>query len=111
MVLGDLGLKISNALRKLNASTNVDTALLDEILADICKALLQADVNVNQVFRLRENVKKSVDLINREGTAAMNLKNHIRKAVVNELSSMLDSHKEPYVPPKGEQSIIMFVGL
>ena len=111
MVLGDLGVKITNALKKLNQASTIDEALLKEILEDICKALLQADVNVKQVLKLRENVRLQVNLLEKEKGTLINLKNIIRKAVINELSSMLDSKKEPYMPLKGETSVIMFVGL
>jgi signal recognition particle subunit SRP54 len=35
---------------------------LDEILKDICRALLEADVNVRLVQGLRQNIKAQLDL-------------------------------------------------
>lgn len=48
MVLADLGSKLSVALRNMANHTVIDQEVLDAMLADICKALLQADVNVSQ---------------------------------------------------------------
>jgi signal recognition particle GTPase len=51
MVLADLGSKLSVALRKMASQTVIDQEVLDAMLQDICKALLQADVNVAQARR------------------------------------------------------------
>ena len=49
MVLADLGSKVASALRKMTQATVVDQTVMNEMLTEICKALLQADVNVAQV--------------------------------------------------------------
>lgn len=53
MVLADLGSKLSVALRNMANHTVIDQDVLDTMLQDICKALLQADVNVAQVIPAR----------------------------------------------------------
>eukprot|EP00894_Picocystis_sp_ML_P000579 jgi/Pico_ML_1/51096/g2183.t1 len=58
MVLGDLGTKLTGALRKMQDHAVIDDEVLDAFLKEICTALLQADVNVKQVMALRTNVKK-----------------------------------------------------
>jgi signal recognition particle GTPase len=62
MVLADLGSKVAVALRKMTQAPIVDANVLNEMLTEICKALLQADVNVAQVKHLRESIKKNVDI-------------------------------------------------
>ena len=62
MVLADLGSKVAVALRKMTQATVIDESVVKEMLMEICKALLQADVNVAQVKHLRENVTKNVDV-------------------------------------------------
>lgn len=49
MVLGDLGTKLTGALRKMQDHAVIDDEVLDAFLKEICTALLQADVNVKQV--------------------------------------------------------------
>jgi len=110
MVLAELGLKITSALKKLNTASVIDEAVLGEVLKEICNALLGADVNLNQVIKLRTNVVNQVKLQS-SSTSAANLRRIIQRAVVNELSNMLDPGKEPFVPKKGQPNVIMFVGL
>ncbi|KOO24534.1 signal recognition particle 54 kda protein [Chrysochromulina tobinii] len=109
MVLADLGSKVADALRKMTRATVVDQTVMNEMLAEICKALLQADVNVAQVKALRESIKKNVDV---EALASgLNKRKMLEQAVCNELCAMLDPGKEPYVPKKKQPNVIMFVGL
>ena len=57
MVLGDLGKKITEALSKLNKATVIDEKIIDGVMKDIVTALLQADVNIKYVLKLRTNIK------------------------------------------------------
>lgn len=57
MVLADLGRRLSSALRNLSNATIINEQVLNEALTEICRALLEADVNVLLVKQLRENVK------------------------------------------------------
>ena len=108
MVLAELGDKISKALNKLNKATVIDIEVLKECLKEITTALLQADVNVKYVAKLRENIIIQFKMEEEEGA---NLRKLIQTAVVKELSKMLDSERKPYVPKRGKSNVIMFVGL
>jgi signal recognition particle subunit SRP54 len=57
MVLGDLGNRLSSIFSQLGNATVINEEILNTTLADICKALLAADVNVHLVKQLRENVR------------------------------------------------------
>lgn len=46
MVLAELGEQISNAIKKLNKASVIDGKLLDEILKEICNALMSSDVSL-----------------------------------------------------------------
>ena len=82
---------------------------MNDMLQDICKALLQADVNVSQVKRMRESIKNNVDVDALAG--GLNKRKMLEQAVCNELCAMLDPGKEPYSPQKKKPNVIMFVGL
>ena len=56
MVLAELGKKINSALAKLNRATVIDEQLVKEISGEITTALLQADVNVKFVKKLRDSI-------------------------------------------------------
>ena len=53
MVLADLGRKLTAALHSLGTATVIDEDVLNAMLKDICAALLEADVNIMLVKRLR----------------------------------------------------------
>lgn len=67
MVLAELGNKLRDSLRKLQSSGGggsskaVTAADLQAILSDISRALIEADVNVKLVLKLRDNVKRKVE--------------------------------------------------
>lgn len=86
--------------------------MLDACLKEIVTALLQADVNVRLVGKLRDNVKTRAN--NADKGAGLNKRKIIEKAVVDELSSMLSSgvdEKKLVDLKKGQPNVIMFVGL
>ena len=49
MVLADLGRKINAALNSLNKATVIDEDVLNAMLKEVSRALLEADVNIKLV--------------------------------------------------------------
>ena len=82
MVLAELGSKITSALKKLNNATIIDEKLLTEILNDISIALMNADVNIQHVARLKNNVKTQVTLMLKNDGGGTNMRKLIQKNVV-----------------------------
>ncbi|KAJ2893849.1 uncharacterized protein MKZ38_008187 [Zalerion maritima] len=109
MVLQDLGRRINAAVSDLTRAPNLDEKAFDNMLKEICAALLDADVNVKLVSNLRKSIKSSVNF--KDTPTAVNKKRLIQKAVYDELVSLVDPHAEPYKPKKGKPNVIMFVGL
>mmetsp|Transcript_7262 Transcript_7262/g.13455 ORF Transcript_7262/g.13455 Transcript_7262/m.13455 type:complete len:504 (-) Transcript_7262:727-2238(-) len=109
MVLGELGTKITAALDRIRRATVIDDEAVNACIKEITSALLQADVNVRYVARLRDAIRLQVSAES-EG-AATNKRKVIQKAVVGELQRMLESERKPYVMKKGRPNVIMFVGL
>src|SRR4051812_20379635 len=99
MVLAELGLKLKEALTKLNKADVIDKKLLDEVLNAIAMALLKSDVKINFVAKLQKNIRDQFADIEEEGG---NKRLMIQKAVVIELQSMLTSEKKPYQFKKGK---------
>ena len=108
MVLAELGSKVAIALRKMTQATIVDETVMNDMLQEICRALMQADVNVKQVKQMRESIKKNVNV--EELANGLNKRKMLERAVCDELCSMLDPGREPYVPQKKKANVIMFVG-
>lgn len=109
MVLADLGRKITNALRSLGNATIIDQDVLESLLKEICKALLEGDVNIRLVKQLRENVRQVIDFD--EMAAGLNKRRMIQMAVFQELVKLVDPGVKAWQPTKGKPNIIMFVGL
>ena len=109
MVLQELGQQLSNALQKLNKVTVVDDSTLKTVLKDISRALVQADISIQNVRTIRDNIMKNVQL--QEQAAGMNKQKIIQDAVFHELVAMLDPGVEPYRLKRGKCNVVMFVGL
>lgn len=126
MVLADLGLRLRSALSTVNSGSESEVQIL---VKDICTALLESDVNVKLVAKLRDNIKKKcASEIANENESSANKRKKLQKIVFDELCGLVDSHEEPPKPQKlnrtaaktkgGKKSkkqasshIIMFVGL
>jgi len=108
MVLAELGLKIKEALTKLNGADVIDKKLLDEVLNGIGIALIKSDVNIKIVAKLQQNIRAKFASIEEE---VGNKKLQIQKAVVKELQNILSCEKKPYQMKKGKPNVVMFVGL
>ncbi|KAB8360562.1 hypothetical protein FH972_024302 [Carpinus fangiana] len=109
MVLSDLGRRINSAVNDLTRSSTLDEKAFEEMIKEICNALISADVNIKLVSTLRNSIKKTVNF--KELPPAANKKRLIQKAVFDELVRLVDPHAEPFKPKKGKSNVIMFVGL
>lgn len=108
MVLDKLSTSLKNTLQKIAGSIFVDDKLINELIKDIQKALLQADVNVQLVFELTSKIK---DRIKKEETpSGLTKKEHLINIVYEELVDFLG--KEQYeIKIKEKPFNIMLVGL
>lgn len=114
MVLAELGTKIQSAFKKLNRAQKIDKPLIDEILKEVCNALMISDINIKYVMKLRSEVEKKINAKlaeQEEGEANVNLRRSIIQFVVDELTKMLGSENKPYEFVKGKPNVVMFVGL
>ena len=80
----------------------IDDKLLDEILKEICNALMYSDVNIKYVMELRKKVnvklKEHMEAQADAKNAGNNLRRTIVEIVVDELTKMLGSENAPYEP-------------
>ncbi len=108
MVLEKLGSSLKNTLSKIASSMFVDEKLINELIKDIQRALLQADVNVKLVFDLTNKIKERI----KKGEPAKGLtkKEQLINIVYGELVNFLG--KEAYkIEMKEKPFKIMLVGL
>ncbi|OGZ65668.1 MAG: signal recognition particle, partial [Candidatus Staskawiczbacteria bacterium RIFCSPHIGHO2_01_FULL_41_41] len=107
MVLEKLGDSLKNTLSKISKSLFVDEKLINELVKDIQRALLQSDTNVQLVFDLSKKIKERAA----ETTpAGITKREHLIKVVYDELTNFLgkEAH-EIKISKKPTQ--IMLVGL
>ena len=105
MVLENLGDSLKGTLKKIANAVHVDSKLIKEVVKDIQRALLQADVNVTLVFELSKKIEKRA--LQEKPPAGMSNREHVIHIVYDELVEILGKSRE--LPFK--KQIIMMVGL
>ena len=109
-MLNSLSSSLKNTLKKIANSVFVDERLIDELIKDIQRALLQADVNVKFVLELTKNIKKKA--LEEKLPPGINRKEHIIKVVYDELVQFLGKDKSEIKIDKSKKPFkIMLVGL
>ena len=87
----------------------VNDDVLNTLLSEISRALLESDVNIKVAMTLRNAIKEKVNLA--EAPAGLNRRKMVQRAVMEELVRLVDSGTKPYQMKKGKANVIMFVGL
>lgn len=108
MVLEKLGDSLKSTLSKIASSLIVDDKLINELIKDIQRALLQSDVNVKLVFSLTNNIKERAK--KEELPSGLTKKEQLINIVHDELVKFLggEGHKLDFSKP---QLKIMLLGL
>jgi len=108
MVLDKLGSSLKDTLSKIASAVFVDDKLINELVKDMQKALLHADVNVQLVFDLTNAIK---DRIKKEKTpSGLTKKEHLVNIVYEELTRFLGGEREE-LKLEGKPAKIMLLGL
>ncbi|AEH23921.1 signal recognition particle protein Srp54 [Pyrococcus yayanosii] len=108
MALDALGRALSNALKKIARAGTVDETLVKEVVRDIQRALIQADVNVRLVLKLTKEIQRRA--LEEKPPAGISRKEHIIKIVYEELSKLLGSEAKP-IEIKEKPMILLMVGI
>jgi len=108
MVLDKLSSSLKNTLQKIARAVFVDEKLINELIKDIQRALLQSDVNVQLVFDLTKKIKERA--LKEEAPKALTKKEQLINIVYEELVNFLG--KEGHKIDVNEKPFkIMLVGL
>ena len=105
MVLDDLGDSLKGTLKKIANAVYVDSKLIKEIVRDIQRALLKADVNVKLVLELSKKIEKRA--LEEKPPSGMSNREHVIHIVYEELVNILGKSRELSF----KKQIIMMVGL
>lgn len=102
--------ELIKVIKKIRGAPLIDEKTLREVIRDIQRALLKADVSVDLVFKISENIKSRV--LNAEIPPGFSKRDVLLKAVYEELISLLGGEKVPEIlPPKDKNYVIMLIGL
>jgi signal recognition particle subunit SRP54 len=105
MVLDNLGESLRSSLRKVANASHVDEDLVEEIVKDIQRALLQADVNVKLALEITNNIEERA--LEEEPPGGVSSREHVVRIVHDELVDILGEPKELDL----QDQVIMMVGL
>ena len=109
MVLESLSTSLKNTLKKVARSLFVDERLINELVRDIQRAMLQADVNVKLIFELTSKIKERA--LKEEPPNGVGQKEFIVKIVYDQLVTFLGEEKKEISAFKGKNTKILLVGL
>ncbi|HEY4675298.1 MAG TPA: signal recognition particle protein Srp54 [Candidatus Bathyarchaeia archaeon] len=109
MALEHLGSSLYQALRKVFKASVVDEATVKELVRDIQRALLQADVNVKLVLDISKRMEERA--LNEKVPPGVSRREHVVKVVYEELTRFLGEKSVPIKMEPGKRQVIMLVGI
>ncbi|MEK6820279.1 MAG: signal recognition particle receptor subunit alpha, partial [Nanoarchaeota archaeon] len=107
-MFGKLGEVLKKATDKIASAIFVDKKLIDEIIKDLQRALIEADINVQLVKEICDELRQAaID----ERVKEVEKKEHIIKLLHDKLLEILGGEKAELEVKKGKQAKIMLLGL
>ena len=108
MAFNDLGRKLDSAIRSIRRLPKVDKDAINVLIQEIQRALLSADVRVELVFEMTENIRK--EAMNTKLQKARR-KDFIIKLIHDELIKLLGGKTAPIRIKPGKKNVILLVGI
>ena len=109
MVLERLGSSLYEALRKVFRAPIVDEELVKELLRDVQRSLLQADVNVKLVVDISKRIEERA--LKEKLPSGISRREHVVKVVYEELTRFLGEKPAPQTTKTGKRNTLMLVGI
>jgi signal recognition particle subunit SRP54 len=109
MALERLGSSLHEALKKLFRASIIDEAAVKELVRDVQRALLQADVNVKLVFDISKRIEERA--LKEKVPQGVSRREHVIKVVYEELTRFLGEKSVPIKIEPGKRKVIMLVGI
>ena len=109
MVLDNLGSSLYGALKKVFRASVVDEATVKELVRDIQRALLQADVNVKLVLGISKQIEERA--LKEKVPPGISRREHVIKVVYEELTRFVGDKPVPIKMEPGKKKILMLVGI
>jgi signal recognition particle subunit SRP54 len=109
MVLDRLGSSLNDALRKVFKAPVMDEKTVKELVRDIQRALLQADVNVKLVLEVSKQIEERA--LKEKVPPGVSRREHVVKVVYEEITRFLGEKPATMKIEPGKQKILMMVGI
>jgi signal recognition particle subunit SRP54 len=109
MVLDRLGSSLNNALKKIFKAPVMDEKTVKELVHDIQRALLQADVNVKLVLEISKRIEERA--LKEKVPPGVSRREHVVKVVYEELTRFLGEKQASLKTEPGKRTILMLVGI
>jgi signal recognition particle subunit SRP54 len=109
MALDRLGSSLHDALRKLFRASVIDEATVKELVRDVQRALLQADVNVKLVLDISKRIEERA--LKEKVPQGISRREHVIKVVYEELTRFLGEKPVPIKIEPGKRKVMMLVGI
>jgi signal recognition particle subunit SRP54 len=104
-----LGSSLTGAIKKLFRAGVVDEAAVKELVRDIQRALLQADVNVKLVLGISKRIEDRA--LKEKVPPGISRREHVIKVVYEELTRFVGDKPVPIKMEPGKKKILMLVGI
>lgn len=102
MVLDKLGQSLRDVLKKVANAPNIDQSIVREVVKDIQRAMLQADVNVKLVVEMTKRLESRA--LTEKPPAGMSSREHVIKIIYDEIAGILGESRE--IGPKSQKIIL-----
>jgi signal recognition particle subunit SRP54 len=109
MALDRLGSSLTGAIKKLFRAGVVDEAAVKELVRDIQRALLQADVNVKLVLGISKRIEERA--LKEKVPPGISRREHVIKVVYEELTRFVGDKPVPVKMEPEKKKILMLVGI
>jgi signal recognition particle subunit SRP54 len=109
MSIDRLGSSLYEAIKKVFRASVIDEATVKELVHDIQKALLQADVNVQLVLDISKRIEERA--LKEKVPPGVSRREHLIKVVYEELTRFLGEKSIPIKIEPGKRKVIMLVGI
>jgi signal recognition particle subunit SRP54 len=109
MALDRLGSSLTSAIKKLFRASVIDEATVKELVRDIQRALLQADVSVQLVLDISKRMEERA--LKEKVPPGISRREHVIKVVYEELTRFVGEKPVPVKMEPGKKQILMLVGI
>jgi signal recognition particle subunit SRP54 len=109
MVLDRLGSSLNDALKKIFRAPVMDEKTVKELVRDLQRALLQADVNVKLVLEVSKRIEERA--LKEKVPPGVSRREHVVKVVYEELTRFLGEKAASLKVEPGKRMVLMLVGI